>query len=139
MQIHASCVARDGEGVVLLGPPGSGKSDLALRLIDRGFILVADDRVDIEDGYASPPTALAGLLEARGLGILRLAHLPRAHLALAVELHASPPRLPAPERHALGVSLVHLDPRPASAAQLVELALDCALGRGVQLAGSFAQ
>ena len=64
MQIHASCAARDGAGVLLLGPPGSGKSDLVLRLLDRGFTLVADDRVVIEDGHASAPAALAGLLQA---------------------------------------------------------------------------
>src|SRR6516162_9304950 len=80
MQIHASCAARDGAGVLLLGPPGSGKSDLALRLLDCGFMLVADDRVEVEGGVARPPPALAGLLEVRGLGILRLPYLQSARL-----------------------------------------------------------
>ncbi len=74
--MHGSCVSRDGAGVLLLGPPGAGKSDLAMRLLARGFQLVADDQVAIQDGIARPAPALAGLLEVRGLGILRLAHAP---------------------------------------------------------------
>jgi len=138
MQIHASCAARDGAGVLLLGPPGSGKSDLVLRLIDRGFMLVADDRVDITNGHASPPDALAGLLEVRGLGILRLPHLARAELALAVTLGGAVPRLPAPARDpALGLPVLAVDARHASAPQVVALALECALGRMAQQAGAF--
>jgi HPr kinase/phosphorylase len=138
MQIHASCAARDGAGVLLLGPPGSGKSDLALRLLDCGFMLVADDRVEVEHGVARPPPALAGLLEVRGLGILRLPYVQSARLALAVEL-AEPARLPAPATHAeLGLPLVTLDARAPSAAPRVALALDCALGRIAQVAGAFA-
>ena len=69
MQIHASCAARETVGVLLTGPAGCGKkSDLLLRLLDRGFVLVADDRVDIEDGIASPPATLACLLQVRGPG-----------------------------------------------------------------------
>jgi HPr kinase/phosphorylase len=138
MQIHASCAARDGAGVLLLGPPGSGKSDLVLRLLDRGWMLIADDRVEIENGVARPPPALAGLLEVRGLGILRLPHLPEARLVLAVEL-GSAARLPAPGRHpTLDLPLLTIDPAAASAPQRVALALDCALGRIAQLAGAFA-
>ncbi len=138
MQIHASCAARDGQGVLLLGPSGSGKSDLLLRLLDRGFDLVADDRVELADGIASVPRALAGLLEVRGLGVVRLPHVPSARIALAVELGAGE-RLPAPATHALsGRPLVHIDPAAASAPQRVALALDCALGRTSQLAGAFA-
>jgi HPr kinase/phosphorylase len=138
MQIHASCAARDGAGVLLLGTPGSGKSDLLLRLLDRGFMLVADDRVEIEDGIARPPAALAGLLEVRGLGIVRLPHLAAARLALAVELGGGE-RLPAPARHpTLDVPRVAIDPTLPSAAQRVALALDCAQGRIAQVAGAFA-
>lgn len=139
MQIHASCAARDGAGVLLLGPPGSGKSDLVLRLLDRGFLLVADDRVEIADGHASPPEALAGLLEVRGLGILRLPHLARARLALAVQLAPGTPRLPEAARHApTGLPLLALDPARPAAPQVVELALDGALGRLAQHTGAFA-
>jgi len=138
MQIHASCAARHGAGVLLLGAPGCGKSDLALRLLDRGFVLVADDRVEVEDGIARPPAALAGLIEVRGLGMLRLPYLPSARLALAVELGPAE-RLPSPTPHPeLGVPRFALDAALASAAQRVELALDCALGRIEQLAGAFA-
>jgi HPr kinase/phosphorylase len=140
MQIHASCAARAGAGVLLLGPPGSGKSDLVLRLLGLGFSLVADDRVDIdEDGVAHPPAALAGLLEIRGVGIVRLTHAPSARLALAVNLASAEPRLPAPARHpALGLPMITIDPASPSAASRVALALDCALGQVRQIAGAFA-
>jgi HPr kinase/phosphorylase len=138
MQIHGSCVSRDGAGVVLLGPPGSGKSDLVLRLLECGFVLVADDRIDIADGIASAPASLAGLLEVRGLGILRLPCAARARLALAVELGPVGARLPMPERHIeLDLPLVRIDPAAASAALRVACALDCATGRIEQAAGSF--
>jgi len=138
MQIHASCVALDGDGVLLLGPSGAGKSDLALRLLERGFVLVADDRVDVEDLVARPPPALAGLLEVRGIGILRRPHLAEARLALAVELAAGE-RLPLPRRHAtLGLPMIAIEPFAASAAQRVALALDCLRGRASLAAGAFA-
>jgi HPr kinase/phosphorylase len=138
MQIHASCAAREGHGVLLLGPPGSGKSDLVLRLLAHGFALVADDRVDIEDRIARPPAALAGLLEVRGLGLMRMDHAPQAAIALAVTLGRGE-RLPQPETYApLGVPMVRIDPQSCSAPQRVALALDCALGRATQTAGAFA-
>ena len=138
MQIHGSCASRNGAGVIVTGPAGSGKSDLVLRLLDRGFMLVADDRVDVEDGAASPPPPLAGLLEVRGLGLLRLPWLAPVRLALAVELSGRAERLPEPIRHpALGLPMIRLDPAAPSAAQRVCLALDCALGSVRQLAGAF--
>ena len=136
MQIHASCAARDGQGVLLIGAPGSGKSDLLLRLLELGFTLVADDRVEVVDGEASPPAALAGLLEVRGLGIMRLPFAAPVRLQLAVEL-ARGDRLPVPARHPLGVPLVAIDPNAASAPVRVRLALDCATGRAAQVAGAF--
>ena len=146
MRHHASCAARDTHGVLLLGPSGSGKSDLLLRLLDRGFALVADDQVEVEDGVARAPAALAGLVEVRGLGILRLPYQATARLALAVRLgqgihrgiHLGE-RLPDPARDPdLGVPGITLDPWPASAPLRVSLALDCALGLVPQVAGAFA-
>lgn len=139
-QIHASCVDRDGAGVLLLGRPGAGKSDLTLRLLDHGFALVADDQVLIEDDEAAAPAALAGLLEVRGLGLVHLPYRPRTRLALAVALDPTPPpRLPQPETEPeSGLPLLRLDPFAASAPSRVALALDCALGRRTTASGCFA-
>jgi HPr kinase/phosphorylase len=88
--LHASCVDLSGTGVVLVGPSGSGKSDLALRLIDGGARLIADDLVVIERTgdqlTARSPEAIAGLIEVRGLGIRRLPHEPVAAVGLVVDL-----------------------------------------------------
>lgn len=98
--VHGTCVALAGRGVLLRGPSGSGKSDVALRLIDAGAILVADDQVRLDRTaaglIASAPPALSGLIEARGIGILRLPALERATLALVIDLVSrdAVPRLP---------------------------------------------
>lgn len=88
--IHATCIAINGQGVLLLGASGAGKSDLALRLIDGGAMLVADDYVDIraENGalIANPPERIAGLLEVRGVGIFTLPYATNIPLALAIQL-----------------------------------------------------
>jgi HPr kinase/phosphorylase len=138
MQIHGSCASRKGAGVLLVGPPGSGKSDLVLRLRSHGFDLVADDRVDIVNGMARAPEALAGLLEVRGLGIFRLPYVTESRLALVVDLSYLAPRLPMPERHAkLDLPLVRIDAVLASAPDRVALALDAVLGRVEQIVGAF--
>jgi HPr kinase/phosphorylase len=139
LRIHGSCVARDGVGVLILGPSGAGKSDLALRLLDRGFALVADDVIEFNDGLARAPKALAGLLEVRGLGIVRLPYVSGVEAKLVILLTDQSERLPSPERHpALGLPVVRLRSASASAPDRVALALDCALGRVRQHSGAFA-
>jgi HPr kinase/phosphorylase len=138
-RVYGSCASKDGEAVLILGPSGSGKSDLVVRLLARGFALVADDQVDVRDGVASPPAALAGLLEVRGLGILRLNAVYPAPLRLIVELGSQADRLPHPVRDPrFDLPLLRLDPAAASAPERVALALDCAVGRITQVAGAFA-
>ncbi|HEX4172153.1 MAG TPA: aldolase [Acetobacteraceae bacterium] len=125
--------------MLLIGPPGAGKSDLLLRLLARGFELVADDRTDIVDGVGRPVPALAGLLEVRGLGIFRLPYVTSARLALVVQLGHAAPRMPMPARHdSFDLPVAVVDAHAASAPERVGLALDCALGQVTQIAGSFA-
>jgi HPr kinase/phosphorylase len=141
MLMHASCAARDGLALLLTGAPGIGKSDLLLRLMDRGFVLLADDQVEIgEDGLARPPARVAGLIEVRGLGILRHAYCAEAKPVLVATLtHDGVPRLPLPRRDAtLGLPLIAVDPRPASAPRLVEFAFAAATGRVALESGAFA-
>lgn len=142
--IHATGVAIGATGfaraVLLVGPPGSGKSDLALRLIDRGATLIADDRVALTaDGsrlLAAPPPSIAGLIEVRGVGIVAVRHVSGVPVALVVDLAASPDRLPeATTRDVFGhaIPVIGLDPYDASAALKVERALT-AFGRRVETA-----
>lgn len=82
--IHGSAVAIEGRGLLILGASGSGKSSLALHLIALGGTLIADDGVLVGD-VLSAPEATAGLIEARGVGLLRLPHT-EAPLHAAVDL-----------------------------------------------------
>lgn len=132
MLVHATCVAIDGWAVLLRGPPGAGKSDLALRLIDRGARLVADDQVALTAVggrlVARPPAALAGRLEARGLGIVPVEHVAEAPVALVVDLVApeAVDRLPEPASETLlgiGLPRIALAPFEASAAAKLRLVL----------------
>ena len=136
MQIHASCVVRQGEGVLLLGEPGGGKSSLALRLIGRGFLLVADDRVELDGKMARPAAALAGLIEVRGLGVIRLPYEAPVRVAVAVELGGVVDRMPSPRTHALtGAPLLGFDAADPALPEKVAVTLDCALGRLTCVAG----
>jgi HPr kinase/phosphorylase len=136
MFIQATCVAIDGRGVLIRGAPGSGKSDLALRLIDGGAALVADDGVELraENGVLLarfPPQAppnLKGRIEVRGLGIVEVGAGPAVRLALLVDL-ATPEsieRLPENQAEVLmGIELfrIKLAPFEASAPTKVRLAV----------------
>ena len=134
-QVHATCIALASDGVIVRGPPGSGKSDLALRLIDGGARLVADDYVELDvdggDLIASAPEAIAGLLEVRGLGVAKVPSIERARVAMVVDLVAADAieRLPEPATcELLGIQLPHLrlDPFTASACAKVRLAAEAA-------------
>ena len=143
--IHGSCIAVDGLGVLLLGAPGAGKSDLVLRLLDhqgsgisgrlRAAQLVADDQIVIERQgeclVASAPPPLSGKLEVRGLGIVKVPVIPHAPLMLAVRLTDSDeierlPDLQISRFDILGTSvpLILIDPEKPSAPARIRAALD---------------
>jgi serine kinase of HPr protein (carbohydrate metabolism regulator) len=130
--IHASTVASRGRAVLITGPSGSGKSDLALQLLDRGYTLVSDDqtivRKDGERLLASAPPTIAGKLEIRGIGIIEVERTDNVPVALIVELTSDIPRLPddSRERPMLGIRLplISIDAMTASAPSKVTFALD---------------
>ena len=130
--VHGTSVACDGRAVLLTGPSGTGKSDLALRLLDRGFRLVSDDQTILSRAgdrlIASAPAQIEGKMEIRGLGIVEMESRSDVPLALVVELTNAIERIP-PEgrtRQILGISLpvVSIDAMTASAPSKVALALD---------------
>ena len=98
--VHATCVSIGGRAVLIFGRSGAGKSDLALRLIDRGATLVSDDYTIVvaKEGalIASPPATIAGKMELRGVGIIDLDHVTDVAAALIVDLDHDPDRLPEP-------------------------------------------
>ncbi|NQE65273.1 HPr kinase/phosphorylase [Caulobacter sp. RHG1] len=104
---HGGLIARRLNGVwrgaLIEGPSGIGKSDLALRALDAGFRLVADDRVLTFPSsgklYGKPHETLAGLMEIRGLGVVRQTALPLCEIALVIRCVETPEaveRLPDP-------------------------------------------
>jgi serine kinase of HPr protein (carbohydrate metabolism regulator) len=129
--VHASCVALAGRAVLIMGRSGSGKSDLALRLIDRGASLVSDDYTLVvrvgERLLARAPATIAGRIEVRGVGILELEPVTDLPVCLVADLDASPDRLPAAAepRVLAGVSLpvVSIAALEASAPVKLEMAL----------------
>lgn len=129
--LHATTVAIADRAVLLIGPSGSGKSDLALRLIDRGATLVSDDYTQLivvgETLIAAPPASISGCLEVRHLGIIAMPHVTNVPVALAIRLDDKPPRMP-DETFSLdlmgtALPLIMLSPFEASAPIKVELAL----------------
>ena len=130
--LHASCVAVDGRAVLITGLSGSGKSDLALRLLDRGFALVSDDRtiVSKDDNLliASAPEPIRGKLEIRGIGIVDMDATDDVPIAMVVELTTTMARMPDDnrERLILGISvpLITVDAMTASAPSKIAVALD---------------
>lgn len=132
MLVHATTLDIAGLGVLILGASGAGKSDLALRVIADGALLVADDQtwVDLRGDalWARAPAKIAGLIEARGVGIVAVAIKQATRLALAVQLTPTPERMP--ERRswsfpgsAVAIPLVELNPFEASAPAKLRFAL----------------
>ncbi len=128
---QATCVAVEGRAVLIEGPPGTGKSSLALALIDRGAVLVGDDGVSLEQLgaqlLASPVPATAGLLEVRGLGLVSMPALAGVPVALVIVLDAQAPRfIEVAERalrHGIPLPLVRLWPDSPVLPLRAELAL----------------
>ncbi len=134
-QHHATCVSIGDAGVLLCGPSGAGKSDIALQLLDQGAELVADDRTDIraDSGVltASAPANIAGMMEIRGVGIVRRPYRAEVVLGLVVELtpNESAERLPSQRKKTfMGVLLPHMTAsgRSASTPAKIRLALSLA-------------
>jgi len=128
--IHASCIALGERAILLTGPSGSGKSDLALRLLDRGAILVSDDYTVLTASrgqlVASAPATIAGRIEVRGVGLVEIGHESGYPVALLVDLEAPPERMPSGRSQSIaGVPLpvIAIAPFEASAPIKVELAL----------------
>jgi HPr kinase/phosphorylase len=139
VMVHGTCIAFDGHGILLRGAAGSGKSDLALRAIDRGAQLVADDQVVLarhgEGVIASAPASLHGLIEIRGLGIMRMDAATEARIALVADMtdpHAIE-RLP-DRRHCdidgVSIAWLALAPFEASAPEKLRFAVMAALDPG---------
>ena len=134
MLVHATTVGLAGLGVIILGPSGSGKSDLALRLVGEGAFLISDDQTDLflRDSrlWARAPKRIEGLIEVRGRGIVPCAVQAAARLTLAVQLvQAAPVRLPEPSFWQPGdaawprLPQISLAAREASAAAKVRITL----------------
>jgi serine kinase of HPr protein (carbohydrate metabolism regulator) len=126
--LHATSVVFCGHGLLIRGASGSGKSDLALRLIDAGGTLIADDYTDVvvqdHQLIASPPENIKGMMELRGIGLLKMPYLARARLDIVVEClsHEAIERLPEPiHTEILGRKLVQLAFYPLESSAVAKL------------------
>lgn len=139
-RINATTVAIEGHGVLLRGPTGAGKSDLALRLLREGGHLVADDYTEVEcEGVrliAHAPATIAGMLEVRGIGILRVTPVSPAVLVACIDLVQTRGVERMPEERSIPVGntgrhlpLFRLAPFEASAAAKVRLIVQLCTGR----------
>ncbi len=128
--VHATCVAIGGRGVLLAGRSGAGKSDLAIRLIDRGARLVSDDYTELRRAggtlLSRAPAAIAGRIELRGVGIIELEPAADVPISLYADLDSAPERLPEPvaiRLAGLDIPLVALAALEPSAPLKLEYAL----------------
>lgn len=129
--LHASCVAIDGRAVLITGPSGSGKSDLALRLIDRGAMLVSDDYTNVRrvagELTAVAPANIFGKIEVRGIGLVEMPFESDVPIALIISISESVERMPDDEDTQViaGVAIPRalIEPFQASAPIKIELLL----------------
>ncbi len=138
--LHATAIEIDGQAILLIGASGSGKSDMALRLIDRGAKLVGDDAVLCQESdgalRVTGATPLSGRLEVRGIGIFEMDAVKQSPLRLIVELGGDGVRHPEswPLREVAGwsVPILRLNGFAASAPIKIELALKSVVDEGLQ-------
>jgi serine kinase of HPr protein (carbohydrate metabolism regulator) len=128
--LHATCIAISGRAVLIAGRSGSGKSDLALRLIDRGARLVSDDYTLLSPSgerlLATAPERIAGVIEVRGIGIVEVEPVGGVPVCLLVDLDRPQQRLPEPQRRTIAgveIPIVALSALEASAPIKLEQAL----------------
>ena len=134
---HASCAARFGAAVILIGAPNTGKSKLLLRLLYDGYTLVGDDCLALSTTSVEGATPLNGLLERRGLGIISGFTTERATPVLLVSL-GSTTRLPPPATLA-GLPAIAVSADDVAAVATITLAIRCALGELHPVAGALQQ
>lgn len=137
-QIHATAVAIDKHGIMIVGPSGSGKSDLAIRLIDRGARLISDDQVlaSRQENIVilNAPASIAGKIELHSVGIFDIPFVSDIRLVMIVHLTHDAERFPMDAQLELlcgmNISSINLDGRTSSAPIKVEMALQKIVNSG---------